>query len=152
MNDKLKIEKLSGKNFRHFIYLIKKLADYEKLEPPNKNAIKRLREDGLLKNPKFQAYIGKYNGKHVAYVIFYMNYSSLLAMPTLFLEDIFVLEEYREKGIGQKMFDFCVKESKARKCGRMDLCVLNWNIPAIKFYEKNGLERMDWAFYRLNFI
>ena len=79
-----------------------------------------------------------------------MTYSRFLARPTLFLEDIFVLSEFRKKGLGQKMFDFCVKLARKRECGRIELSVLDWNKPAIKFYEKNKLQCLNWKFYRLN--
>ena len=79
-----------------------------------------------------------------------MAYSSFLALPALFLEDIFVLEEYRKKGFGQKMLDFCIKLAKEKKCGRIDLCILDWNTPSIQFFEKNNAKRLNWLFYRMD--
>jgi len=149
MNE-LIIERLSEENFEDFVYLIEKLAEYEKLKPPNEQAKIRLRNDGLSSNPKFEAYLGKIDGKYVGYIIFYMAYSSFLALPALFLEDIFVFEEYRKKGVGQKMLDFCAKLAKEKKCGRIDLCILDWNIPSIKFFEKNNAKSLNWLYYRIN--
>ncbi len=149
MGSQLIIEKLSEKNFNDFVSLVEKQAEYEKLEPPNKEAKIRLKRDGLSTIPKFEAYLGKINGKYVSYVFFYMIYSSFLAMPTLFLEDLFVLKVYRKNRIGQKMFDFCFGKAKERKCGRMDFCVISWNKPAIKFFEKNHAKRLNWAYYRI---
>lgn len=148
----LVIEKLSKGNFDNFVYLIKKLAEYEKLEPPNKKAVKRLKKDGLSNNPKFEAFLSRINNDYVGYIIYFMAYSSFRALPTLFLEDFFVIEEYRKKGIGQKMFDFCVKQAKARKCGRIDLCIFDWNTPSINFFEKNNAKRLNYLFYRINLV
>lgn len=148
MSRKLVIGKVNKQNFSDFLYLIDKLAEYEKLEPPNKEVKKRLMKDGIGKNPKYEAFLGKLNGKPISYVTYYMTYSSFLGLPTLFLEDFFVLEKHRKKGIGQKMFDFCVEKAKEKGCGRIELCVLNWNIPAIKFYKKNKAMKLDWTFFR----
>ena len=150
MKDDLKIESIKNSNFDEFLYLIKKLAEYEKLSPPNEKAKKQLRKDGLSKNQKYEAYVGKIDDKYVGYVIFFMAYSSFLAKPTLYLEDIFVLKEYRKNGIGQKLFNFIVLKAKERKCGRIEWHVLDWNEPGIKFYEKNNAKHIsNWLFYRL---
>jgi GNAT superfamily N-acetyltransferase len=149
MQQGLTIVKLTEERFDDFINLIEKLAEYEKLDPPDDKAKIRLKKDGLSENPKYEAYLGIVDGKAVAYIIFFMTYSSFLALPTLHLEDIFVLKKYRRRKIGQKMFEFVVKQAKERKCGRMEWCVLAWNKPAIKFYKKNKAKRLNWYFYRL---
>jgi hypothetical protein len=92
------IEKVEAETFSDFLGLIDKLAEYEKLAPPDEEAKKRLRRDCLSDKPKYQAFIGKVGDKYVSYVIFFFTYSSFLALPTLFLEDIFVLEKYRRQG------------------------------------------------------
>ena len=148
----LVIEKVSSKNFEEFLALIRKLAEYEKLAPPDADARERLRVDCLSNSPKYEACLGKIGagGIYVAYVIYLFTYSSFLALPTLFLEDLFVLNEYRRQGIGQKMFDLCRKKGIQKGCGRIEFIVLDWNKPAQRFYEKNKALRMDWGFYRLN--
>jgi GNAT superfamily N-acetyltransferase len=67
----------------------------------------------------------------------------------LFLEDIYVLEEYRRQGIGGKLFDFCKSKAKENGCGRMEFTVLEWNKSAQKFYEEKKAQRLKWFFYRL---
>ena len=148
MSQEVAFERVVDGTFDDFVYLVEKLAEYEKIDPPDDQAKLRLKNDCLSANPKFEAYLGRIDGKYVAYVIFFMTYSSYLALPTLYLEDIFVLEEYRREGIGQKMFQFCVKQAKERDCGRMEWSVFNWNKPAIKFYEKNNATRLDKTYYR----
>lgn len=149
MSKKLAIQQIDSENFDDFLFLIEKLAQYEKLTPPDTQAKARLRQDGLSDKTKYDAYLGKLNDKAVGYVIFFMTYSSFLARPTLYLEDIFVLEEHRRAGIGQELFDFCVRVAQERDCGRIEFCVLSWNEPAIRFYEKNKANQLDWKFFRL---
>jgi len=150
MKENIKVEKVKKTNFNDFLYLVDKLAIYEKLTPPDKNAKDRLRKDCFSKNPKYEAYLASLNKKYVGYLIFFMSYSSFLALPTLYIEDIFVLKEYRKKGIGQILFDFCVSIASKRKCGRIEWHVLEWNKPAIDFYEKNNSVHLsDWKYYRL---
>ena len=133
-----------------FLGLIDKLAEYEKLDPPNEEAKERLRTDCLSNKPRYKTYIGKVGNKTVSYFIFFFTYSSFLALPTLFLEDIFVLNEYRLQGIGKTMFDFIKEIAKREGCGRIEFTVLNWNKLAQEFYEKNGAHCLeDWFFYRI---
>jgi GNAT superfamily N-acetyltransferase len=150
MRKKIVFEKVIEKNFDDFISLVKKLADYENQNPPDVIAECRLRKDALSSNPRFEAYLVKEEGKSLGYVIFYMTYSSYLALPTLYIEDIFVLEIFRRKGIGKKMFQFCVHLAKERGCGRVEWCVYDWNSLAIKFYENLNATRMGKTYYRLN--
>ena len=150
MNQKLVFDRVTHKNFKDFISLVKKLAEYENQNPPDSQAECRLRKDGLSENPNFEAYLVKKQEKIVGYLIYYMTYSSYLGLPTLYIEDIFVLEEKRRKGIGRKMFEFCVHQAKNRKCGRIEWCVYNWNTPAIKFYKKLQATRLEKTYYRLD--
>ncbi|UUX91148.1 GNAT family N-acetyltransferase [Methanoplanus endosymbiosus] len=144
------VEKITEKSFPDFISLIKELAEYEKLAPPDGDAILRLKEDAFSENPKYEAYLA-FNGKiPVGYITFYFTYSTFLAKPTLYLEDIFVSKDYRKMGIGGMLFDFCRNVAKERGCGRMDWTVLTWNKPSIDFYENRGGKKQDWYLYRIN--
>jgi GNAT superfamily N-acetyltransferase len=99
------IQQVNEEIFDDFLSLIDKLAEYEKLSPPNEEARRRLRIDCLSDKPKYQAFIGKIGNKCVSYVIYFFTYSSFLGLPTLYLEDIFVLEEYRRQGVSKKCLD-----------------------------------------------
>jgi GNAT superfamily N-acetyltransferase len=143
------IEKVDEKTFNDFLGLIDKLAEYEKLAPPDEEAKKRLRRDCLSDKPKYQAFVGKFGDKYVSYVVFLFTYSSFLALPTLFLEDIFVLEEYRGLGVGKKMFAFLKEIAEREGCGRIEFTVLKWNRSAQEFYERNRAKRLEWFLYRL---
>jgi GNAT superfamily N-acetyltransferase len=133
-----------------FLSLVDALADYEKLERPTAEARERLVRDGFGPDPRFQAYLAELDGRAVGYAITFETYSSFLALPTLYLEDIFVLPEARRHGVGSAMFRMLAREAVRRGCGRMEWAVLDWNQLAIDFYEKLGARRMqEWYTYRL---
>ncbi|MBI3194060.1 MAG: GNAT family N-acetyltransferase [Ignavibacteriae bacterium] len=144
------IRPATKKDSKTFLSLINALADYEKLKRPTRSAKQRLLEDAFGKRKRFDAFLAFVNDKPVGYAIIFETYSSFLAKPTLYLEDIFILEEYRRFGIGKKFFDVLLKDARKRKCGRMEWTVLDWNLPAINFYDKLGAKKMkEWLLYRI---
>jgi len=143
------IRKVDEETFDGFFGLITRLAEFEKLAPPDEDAKLRLRRDCLGDKPRYKAFVGKVGGETVAYVIYFFTYSSFLALPTLYIEDIFVLQEHRGRGVGQKMFDHCKAIAKREGCGRIEFTVLKWNRAAQAFYEKNGAKRLEWFLYRM---
>lgn len=149
MENELVIQKVDKQNFDEFLGLIDKLAEFEELSPPDERAKERLRSDGLLENPKYEAFIGKIGTNPVGYVVYFFTYSTFLALPTLYLEDIFVLKEFRRQGVGKKMFKFVLDVAKREGCGRVEWAVLNWNMSAQKFYENNKAKQLEWYMYRL---
>jgi GNAT superfamily N-acetyltransferase len=130
--------------------LIESLASFEKLQPPDGAARERLMNDAFGSNPRFDVFLAQISDKIVGYAITFETYSSFLALPTLFLEDLFVLPEYRRCGAGSELFRHCVREAYRRNCGRMEWMVLDWNHPAMDFYERVGAGRLEeWLPYRL---
>ncbi len=144
------MEKVCAGNFSEFLSLIRCLAAFEHLVPPDAAAEERLMADALGKTPRYEAYLAKCGEKAAGYVTFYFTYSTFLARPTLYLEDIFVLENFRGQGIGSHMLGFCRKIARERGCGRMEWMVLDWNEPAIRFYTKSGAKKLGWFVYRLD--
>ena len=135
-----------------FLDLIDALADFEKLKRPTSAARKRLIRDGFGKKRRFDSLLAFVGRKAVGYAIFLETYSSFRARPTLYLEDVFVLPEYRKQRIGLKLFNAYKAEAKRRGCGRMEWIVLDWNKGAMRFYEKLGARPLkDWIMYRLEF-
>lgn len=133
-----------------FLDLVDALADYEKLARPTPAARQRLIRDGFEEPRRFFPYLASLNGEPVGYAITFFTYSSFLARPTLFLEDLFVLPEARRHGIGRSIFRHLAGEAVRQKCGRMEWVVLDWNQLAIDFYEKLGSSRLaEWYTYRL---
>lgn len=132
-----------------FLELVDALADYEKLGRPAPEARERLVRDGFGESPRFRPYLAERDGRVVGYAITFHTYSSFLALPTLYLEDVFVLPEARRYGVGRAFFRHLARQALSDGCGRMEWVVLNWNEMAIDFYDKLGAERMrEWSTYR----
>jgi len=132
------------------LFLVDGLAKYERLPPPDPAAKERLISDMFAERPRIQAYLAEYNGRAAGYAFVFESYSSFLALPTLYLEDLFVLPEYRSKKVGLALFTSMVKEAFDRGCGRMEWSVLDWNRLAIDFYKRLGATQMkEWQLYRL---
>jgi GNAT superfamily N-acetyltransferase len=131
--------------------LIDALADYEKLERPTAEARIRLVRDGFTEPRRFTGYIAEIGSEPVGYAITFPTYSSFLALPTLHLEDLFVLPTARSRGVGRAILRHLARRALEEGCGRIDWVVLNWNQLAIDFYEGLGAERLgEWHSYRLS--
>lgn len=130
--------------------LVRELADYEHLPHPDASARQRLYRDLFSDTPRIFALIAEEDGTPIGYAIYLETYSSFLALPTLYLEDIFVLPQHRKKNVGIALFAALVREAIARNCGRMEWVVLDWNETAIGFYKRLGARRMkEWQIFRL---
>ena len=146
------IRKAQKKDSKELIRLIEELADFEKLSPPDMPAQKRLLAAAFSKQPKINILVAEEKGKLIAYAIYMYLFSSFLAKPTLYLEDIYVSNNFRRSGTGKKIFDKLISIAKTKKCGRLELMVLNWNKNAIRFYEKYSARQLkEWKFYRMEF-
>lgn len=133
-----------------FLALVEALALYERVPPPDEAAKDRLLRDAFAEHPRFAVLLAEVSGAAVGYAVLLETYSTFLAQPTLFLEDIFVLETHRHRGIGRMIFQHCVREAIRRGCGRMEWIVLYWNQLAIDFYQRIGAKRnKDWIPFRL---
>ena len=133
------------------IYFITALADYESLPPPDDAARQRLVADAFADKPRFEVFIAEVDGAPAGYAFIFETYSTILALPTLYLEDLFVLPEFRNQRVGFALFRYCVTEAHRRGCGRMEWAVLDWNEPSIQFYQRQGAHHMtEWHHYRLN--
>ncbi len=146
----VEIVRVTPENADQLISLITELAMFEKLDPPTAEARERLRRHVTSEPALFHAFLGYLEGKAVGYITYYFTYSTFLAAPTLFLEDIYVQENVRKSGVGRELFRFCVREAVDKGCGRMEWCALDWNVGAMSFYEKLGGRKLDWTFFRLD--
>ncbi len=145
------VRRLTVADVPAFLRLVEALAHYEALEPPDAGARDRLARDALADPPRFSTLLAELDGRVVGYAIFFETYSTFLAQPTLYLEDLFVLPEARGRGVGKALFRACAVEARRRGCGRMEWQVLAWNDLAIGFYEALGAAPLhaDWRCYRL---
>ena len=143
----MKIRPYEKRHAKELTALIRALAEYEKLPPPTPTAARRLLLDI---GRRVRVLMAEVDGRAVGYAIYLFTYSSFRARPTLYLEDIFVLPEYRRGGIGRAFFDALRKAARRAKCGRMEWVVLDWNTPAHRFYKKLGARPLDgWVTYRM---
>ncbi|HMQ68808.1 MAG TPA: GNAT family N-acetyltransferase [Ignavibacteria bacterium] len=150
-NSNIKIRKAKKKDSKKILKLIKELAIFEKLDFPDKNAAKRLIKDAFSKDPLFQLLAIEFENQIAGYVIYYYTYSSFLAKRSLYLEDIFISEDFRGKGIGRSVFKKLIKIAKKNECGRIEWIVLDWNQNAINFYDNLGARHLhDWKTYRIS--
>lgn len=147
----VRIRRATAADVEVLLSLVDALADYEKLDRPSKSARERLIRDGFGPTPRFEAYLAELEDRIVGYAITFETYSSFLALPTLYLEDVFVLPDARRAGVGSTFVRQLAAEAVRRGCGRMEWVVLDWNAPAIDFYERLGARRLrEWHTYRLD--
>ncbi|MEP7145548.1 MAG: GNAT family N-acetyltransferase [bacterium] len=149
----IKIRNAKKSDTLAILRLMTELAEFEKLLPPDSKAKRRLIRDAFSKKPPFRILLAEVNKSIYGYAIYFFTYSSFLSRKTLYLEDIFISENYRNQGLGKLFFEKLRFIAKRNKCGRMEWVVLEWNIEAIKFYEKLGASQLsEWKTYRMNFI
>ena len=122
--------------------LIRELATYEKKASKAVVTEADLLRDGFGPEQKFRALIAEWNGEPAGYASFFYFYSTFQGRPALFLEDLFVAEHFRDKGIGKALLAAVAKLAVDEKCFGLRWEVLDWNRPAIKFYEKLGADFM----------
>ena len=146
----IKIRKARRSDSKAILKLITELAEFEKLNPPDRSANKRLIKEAFSKNPSFRILLAETKKEVIGYAFYFFTYSSFLARKTLYLEDIFISDKYRNKGVGKLIFERLIRLAEKSDCGRMEWVVLDWNINAIKFYDKLGAEELkEWKTYRL---
>jgi GNAT superfamily N-acetyltransferase len=122
--------------------LIRELAAYEKKRDKAVVTEDDLLRDGFGLQPKFRTLIAEWEGEATGYASFFYFYSTFQGRPALFLEDLFVLDKFRGKGIGKALLVAVAKLAIEEKCFGLRWEVLDWNRPAIKFYEKLGADFM----------
>lgn len=131
------------------LFFIKSIAEYEKMSDQVMNTEEMIK-DYLFKKNRAEVIFILEDDKEVGFMLFFYNYSTFVGRSGIYLEDIFILPEYRHKGYGKKAFIHLAKIAKDRNCGRMEWVCLNWNQPSIDFYTSLGAIPMsDWTTYRL---
>lgn len=129
---------------------IKELALYEKLSHAVVATEELLREHLFGANPKAEVVLAYYENKPVGFALFFHNFSTFVGRPGIYLEDLFVRESVRGKGIGKALLIHLAKIAVERNCGRFEWAVLDWNSPAIEFYKSLGAQPIDdWTIFRV---
>ena len=129
---------------------IKDLADYERLAE-RVTATEEMLRRTLFGNPRFaEVIIAEEDGEPAGFALFFHNYSTFLGQPGIYLEDLFVREEMRGRGIGKSLLTKLARIARERGCGRVEWAVLDWNAPSIAFYRSIGAVSLDdWKIMRL---
>ena len=133
------------------VQLVRDLAVYERLPA----SVVQLTEADVLRDgfgtpPRFEVLLAEWQGRVEGFVLFFQNYSTWEARPGLFLEDLFVREAVRGKGLGGALLQAIGALAQARGCGRIDLNVLGWN-PTRAFYDRLGFADLaEWRPYRMD--
>lgn len=129
---------------------IKELAEFEKLSHEVQATAAMLEARLFGPRPFAEVIFAELDGAPVGFALFFHNFSTFLAKPGLYLEDLFVRPSARGKGIGKALLTHLAQVAVERDCGRMEWWVLDWNADAMRFYEGLGAKAMDeWTVYRL---
>ena len=130
--------------------LIRGLAQFEKLESEVTMTEERLAFNLFEPHQYAETLIAEEDDKPVGFALFFHNFSTFLAKPGLYLEDLFVIPESRGRGIGRALLKELARLAVERDCGRLEWSVLDWNREAIAFYERLGARpNSEWTTYRL---
>jgi len=146
----LRVGRATRRDAPTIVALIRALADYERLADECRATTDRIRRDGFGRRRCFEALICRRGITAVGFALYFFTYSTFMARPTLYLEDLFVLPDARGQGAGRALLSALARIAVGRGCGRMEWTVLDWNTPSIRFYESLGARlRRDWILTRL---
>jgi len=145
-----RIERATERDVPLILRLIKGLAEYEKLTDEVRATEDDLRRSLFGPNPSAEVVVGYAGDEPVGFALFFHNYSTFLARPGMYLEDLFVLPEWRGHGYGRQLLAHLATLAVERGCGRLEWAVLDWNEPAIGFYKRLGAKPLhDWTVFRV---
>lgn len=131
------------------LYFIKELASYEKMLG-EVVADEKILEEWIFDKQKAEVVFVMENEKEVGFALFFHNFSTFLGRAGIYLEDLFVLPEFRKRGYGKALLNKLASIAVERGCGRLEWWCLDWNKPSIDFYLSLGAEPMsDWTTYRI---
>jgi GNAT superfamily N-acetyltransferase len=140
-----------GKDCPTILAFIKQLAEYEKLAHEVVATEEKLQETLFGEHPSAEVIIAEYQNTPVGFALFFTNYSTFLAKPGIYLEDLYIQADMRGRGFGKKLLAHLAGIAVERDCGRLDWWVLDWNQPAKDFYLSLNAEPMDgWTVNRLS--
>ena len=150
MTEQITLRLATEQDVPTILAFINGLADYEKLADQVVATEQQLRATLFGDKPYAEVVLAEYGQQAAGFALFFHNYSTFLAKPGIYLEDLFVLPEYRGKGIGKVLLSYLAKLAVQRDCGRLEWSVLDWNQPAIDFYQAQGATMMhDWRINRV---
>jgi len=132
--------------------LVRALARFERLEYTVSGSAEELARHLFGERPVAEAVLAEEDGAAVGFALFFTTYSTFLTRPGVYLEDLFVLESHRRRGVGAALLTEVKRRAEARGAGRLEWSVLDWNTGAIKFYERFGATVLpQWRICRVTF-
>lgn len=150
MSSELMLRPAAPTDVAVLFHLIQALAEYEKLSHAVTGNADALKEHLFGSRPCAEAILVEYAGQAVGFALFFTNFSTFLTQPGIYLEDLFVLPEYRRQGIGKAILSYLAQLAVERGYGRLEWSVLDWNEPAITFYRRMGASILeDWRICRV---
>ena len=147
--DQLTFRAAQSLDAEKILYFIRELAKYEKMEN-EVVATPELLKEWIFDKQKAEVIFPMIDGKEIGFALFFHNFSTFLGRAGLYLEDLFILPEYRGKGYGKATLKQLARIAVERGCGRLEWYCLDWNRPSIDFYLSLGAQPLDeWTTYRL---
>ncbi len=147
----LHIRKATPDDIPLILDFIRELAEYERAPEQAVATAEDLRRDGFAGEPRFFVEIAEWDGEPAGFALWFFNYSTWQGRPGLYLEDVFVRPRFRNKGIGKALLVHLARVAVEKGCGRYQWQVLDWNTPAIEFYESLGAKVMkEWLTMRVS--
>ena len=149
MDNKFEIRFANENDVEIILDFINKLAEYENMQS-DVVATPEILKEWIFEKGKAEVLFAVENGKEIGFALFFHNFSTFLGRAGIYLEDLFVLPEYRGKGYGKSLLKKLAEIAVERDCGRLEWCCLDWNKPSIDFYLSLGATPMDdWTIYRM---
>ncbi|MBV8207369.1 MAG: GNAT family N-acetyltransferase [Acidobacteria bacterium] len=146
----IKIRPAGAADVPTILQFIRGLAEYERAPEQAVATADDLLRDGFGAAPRFRVLIAEHNATAAGFAFFFFNYSTWLGRPGLYLEDLFVRPEFRGQGIGKALLLRLARIAVEEGCARFDWQVLDWNTPAIEFYQALGAQvRKEWLTMRV---
>lgn len=150
MNKTFDISRAREADGGEILRFIRELAEYERALDDVVATESQLREALFCENPRVFADICRLQGTPIGFALYFYNFSTWVGRHGLFLEDLYVTPEHRGCGAGKALFQHLARVAVSNNCGRFEWNVLNWNQPAIDFYESFGAQpQSEWLGYRL---
>ena len=150
MENKLTFRDAERKDIPLILSFIKQIAEYEKMSEAVLADEKTL-EKYIFDQKRAEVFFAMEDGKEIGFALYYFNFSTFVGRSGLYLEDVFIKQEYRNKGYGKAILKKLAEKARDLNCGRMECVCLNWNKPSIAFYTSLGAVPMsDWTTYRLD--
>lgn len=147
--NKMKLRKAERNDIGWIFKCIKGLADYENMSD-DVVATEELLEEWIFDKKKAEVLIPEVDGEKIGFMLYFYNFSTFQGRAGIYLEDLFIFPEFRNKGYGREALKQLAKIAVEEGCGRLDWICLDWNKPAIEFYESMNAEALpEWVIYRL---